>query len=158
MINKNFYLKSQSKNSLDKKSASQSSKKDKSKSKKGTDNKGSEFKWKKASKTSLMWLVILISSIFLIQILSSGKKGEVVIEFYQYKDLLFNSKIKKATIIDREFHGVLDEKTTLVIGGRPIEVEKFYFILPPVIDKAMLEEWDLYNLNYNFKEKTVKWT
>ncbi|MBL7136095.1 MAG: ATP-dependent zinc metalloprotease FtsH [Candidatus Marinimicrobia bacterium] len=105
-----------------------------------------------------MWLVILISSIFLIQILSSGKKGEVVIEFYQYKDLLFNSKIKKATIIDREFHGVLNEKTTLVIGGRPIEVEKFYFILPPVIDKAMLEEWDLYNLKYNFKEKTVKWT
>ena len=158
MINKNFYLKPQSKNSLDKKSTSQSSEKDKSKSKKGTDNKGSEFKWKKASKTSLMWLVILISSIFLIQILSSGKKGEVVIEFYQYKDLLFNSKIKKATIIDREFHGVLNEKTTLVIGGRPIEVEKFYFILPPVIDKAMLEEWDLYNLKYNFKEKTVKWT
>jgi cell division protease FtsH len=117
-----------------------------------------EFKWKKASKTSLMWIVIIISSIFLIQILGSGSKEEVVITFSQYKDLLANEMISEATIIEREFHGVLKEKTTLIIGSRPIEVKKIYLILPPNIGPEMLEEWDRYNLKYNFKEKTVKWT
>ncbi|MBU4445993.1 ATP-dependent zinc metalloprotease FtsH [bacterium] len=125
---------------------------------KKTPTDDNEFKWKKASKTSLMWIIIIISSIFLIQILGSGSREEVVIEYFQYKDLLANGQIKEATIIEREFHGVLKEKTALIIGGRPVEVEKFYFILPPVIDKAMLEEWDEFNLKYNFTEKTVEWT
>jgi len=117
-----------------------------------------EFKWKKASKTSLMWIVIIISSIFLIQILGTGSKEEVVITFSQYKDLLANEMISEATIIEREFHGVLKEKTTLFIGTRPVEVKKIYLILPPNIGPEMLEEWDRYNLKYNFKEKTVEWT
>ncbi|MCK4640014.1 MAG: cell division protein FtsH, partial [Candidatus Marinimicrobia bacterium] len=103
--------------------------------KKKTPSDDNEFKWKKASKTSLMWIIIIISSIFLIQILGTGSREEVVIEYFQYKDLLANGQIKEATIIEREFHGVLKEKVALIIGGRPVDVEKFYFILPPVIDK-----------------------
>ena len=117
-----------------------------------------EFKWKKASKTSLMWIIIIISSIFLIQILGTGSKEEVVVNYDQYKTLLTNGQIKEATIIEREFHGILNNKTTLIIGNRPVEVEKFYLILPPIIDQTILEEWDSYNLKYNFKEKTVQWT
>ncbi len=117
-----------------------------------------EFKWKKASKTSLMWIIIIISSIFLIQILGTGAKEEVVVNYDQYKTLLTSGQIKEATIIEREFHGILNNKTTLIIGNRPVEVEKFYLILPPIIDQTILEEWDSYNLKYNFKEKTVQWT
>jgi cell division protease FtsH len=124
--------------------------------KKSGDN--DEFKWKKASKTSLMWIIIIISSIFLIQILGTGSKEEVVVTYDQYKTLLTSGQIKDATIIEREFHGILKNKTTLIIGNRPVEVEKFYLILPPIIDQSILEEWDSYNLKYNFKEKTVQWT
>jgi len=125
---------------------------------KNKDIPDNEFKWKKASKTSLMWIIIIISSIFLIQILGTGTKEEVRIEFQQYKELLAGGQISKATIIEREFHGTLKEKTTLIIHGRPIEVKKFNFILPPNYDQYMLDDWEQYNLRYNFQEQTVEWT
>lgn len=125
------------------------------KKKGGPDN---DFKWKKASKTSLMWIIIIISSIFLIQILRTGSKEEIRIEFQQYRDLLESNQIAEATIIEREFHGTLKEETTLIIRGRPTEVKQFFFILPPNYDQYMLAEWDQYNLHYNFQEKTVEWT
>lgn len=125
------------------------------KKKDGPDN---DFKWKKASKTSLMWIIIIISSIFLIQILGSGSKEEIRVEFQQYKELLAGNQIGEATIIEREFHGTLKEETTLIIRGRPVDVKKFFFILPPNYDQYMLEEWEKYNLHYNFQEKTVEWT
>ena len=117
-----------------------------------------EFKWKKASKTSLMWIIIIISSIFLIQILGTGNKEEVRIEFDQYKDLLANGQISEATIIEREFHGTLKAETTLIINGRPTDVSKFFFILPPNYDQYMLADWEANNLKYNFQEQTVEWT
>jgi len=120
-----------------------------------TDN--NEFKWKKASKTSLMWIIIIISSIFLIQILGTGSKEEVEITYKQYEELLKNNQIKSATVIIDEFHGTLKEKTTVMVAGRPREVKKFFIILPFVNDNT-LETWDEYNLDYNFKEKTVEWT
>jgi len=42
--------------------------------KKKAPSNDNEFKWKKASKTSLMWIIIIISSIFLIQILGTGSR------------------------------------------------------------------------------------
>ncbi len=117
----------------------------------------SEFKWKKASRTSLLWIIILLSSIFLIQILSTGKKEEVLLTFGQYRELLESEQIQDATIIENEFHGVLSEKTSLLVNGRPVDVKKFVITLPFVTDK-MLEEWDAFHLKYNFKEKTVQWT
>jgi len=117
-----------------------------------------EFKWKKASKTSLMWIIIIISSIFLIQILGTGKKEEITIEFKQYEDLLTSGQITEATIIERQFHGTLKEQTTLIIQGRPTDVKKFNFILPPNYDQYMLADWEQYNLRYNFQEQTVEWT
>jgi len=117
-----------------------------------------EFKWKKASKTSLMWIIIIVSSIFLIQILGTGTKEEITIEFQQYKDLLISGQIAKATIIERQFHGTLKDQTTLIVQGRPTDVKKFNFILPPNYDQYMLDDWEKYNLQYNFQEQTVEWT
>ncbi|MBN2601888.1 MAG: cell division protein FtsH, partial [Candidatus Marinimicrobia bacterium] len=121
-------------------------------------NQDNEFKWKKASKTSLMWIIIIISSIFLIQILGTGTKEEITIEFQQYKDLLTSGQISEATIIERQFHGTLKEQTTLIVQGRPTDVKKFNFVLPPNYDQYMLADWEQYNLRYNFQEQTVEWT
>ncbi|MDO9548328.1 MAG: ATP-dependent zinc metalloprotease FtsH, partial [Candidatus Marinimicrobia bacterium] len=52
----------------------------------------------------------------------------------------------------------LKETTTLIIKGRPTDVKKFNFILPPNYDQYMLADWEQYNLRYNFQEQTVEWT
>lgn len=116
-----------------------------------------EFKWKKASKTSLMWLIIIISSIMLIQILGKSGKEEIVLTYSQYKDLLQKQLISEATIIDNEFHGTLKEPQELVINGRAVRVEHFMIILP-FTDDNMLAAWDEAGVKYNFKIKSVRWT
>jgi cell division protease FtsH len=157
MINNIFYLNSRGNSSQkDKKIPNLGRKKNSNGGNKKPDS-NNELKLRKAPKTSFMWLIIIISCIFLIQIFSSGAREEIPITYYQYRELLLSDQIEEATITESEFHGTLKEETTLVIDTRPVEVKKFFVTLP-FIDDNMLKEWDSYNLRYNFKEKSVGWT
>jgi len=122
-----------------------------------TDKPGNEFKWKKASKTSFMWLVIIVSSILLLQVLGKGGDEEVVITYSQYKEFLLTKMIKEATIIDKEFHGLLVEKKELTVGQRKMNADKFMITLP-FVDDTILKDWDAVGLKYNFKEKSGDWS
>ncbi len=114
------------------------------------------FKWKKASKTSLIWIAILIGTIILAQVLSMNQGGEQTITFSEYKQLLENQKIESATIIDKEFHGVLKAPVTKTVNGREVQYKNFVLTLP-YVDDTMLQQWNKYNLDYNFKEKSTDW-
>ncbi|PIS27836.1 MAG: cell division protein FtsH, partial [Candidatus Marinimicrobia bacterium CG08_land_8_20_14_0_20_45_22] len=103
-----------------------------------------------------MWLVIIVSSILLLQILGKSGDEEVVITYPQYKEFLTTKTIKEATIIDKEFHGVLIQKTALTVGKRTINADRFMVPLPFVND-TMLKDWDAVGLKYTFKEKTGNW-
>ena len=122
-----------------------------------TDKSGNDFKWKKASKTSFMWLVIIVSSILLLQVLGKSGDEEVVTTYSQYKEFLTTKMIKEATIIDKEFHGVLTEKKALTVGQRIMNADKFMITLP-FVDDTILKEWDAVGLKYNFKEKSGDWS
>jgi cell division protease FtsH len=122
-----------------------------------TDKPGNEFKWKKASKTSFMWLVIIVSSILLLQVLGKGGDEEVVITYSQYKEFLMTKMIREATIIDKEFHGILIEKKELTVGQRKMNADKFMITLP-FVDDTILKDWDAVGLKYNFKEKSGDWS
>ena len=115
------------------------------------------FRWKKASKTSLIWIIIFISSIFLIQILSSGGYEEYPVAYSQFKDLLKEKAIAEATVMGEELHGVLKAEKTMTIGNKSVKVEHFVVTLP-FIDSEMLKEWDAAGLRYKFKKKPVRWT
>jgi len=116
-----------------------------------------DFRWKKASRTSLMWIIIIVSSIILMQILGRGGEEEVVISYSQYKELLSQKRIKSAVIIENEFHGTLAQKVPLVIGERSVDVEKFIVNLR-FVDSEMLQSWDEAGLKYDFKVRNTKWT
>jgi|GEM_PF-6692507 len=116
-----------------------------------------DFRWKKASRTSLMWIIIILSSIVLLQILGRGAQEEVVITYSQYKELLDQKLIKSAVIIENEFHGTLTQKVPLVVGGRTIEAEKILVNLR-FVDSEMLKSWDEAGIEYDFKVKNTKWT
>jgi len=124
---------------------------------KPTRRRNEEFKWKKASRTSLMWIIIIVSSILLIQILGKGGQEEVVIPYSQYRDLLSRKLIANAVVVENEFHGTLSQKVPMTVGNRSIEVEKFITILR-VINENVLKEWDEAGIKYDFREKNTKWT
>ena len=74
----------------------QESKKNKSSSDKNSQYK---FQWKQAGKTSLIWILILGSAIFLSNVFSGNDKTEPVVEYFQYRVFLESNLIKEATVI-----------------------------------------------------------
>ncbi len=116
------------------------------------------FQWKRASKTSLIWVVIIIAAVFLSGLFTNSAKKEIEIEYSLYQEYLVQRQISGASIIENIFHGELSTPQTIITNyGTFEDVRRFYLTLP-FIDREILDEWDQYSLNYSFKEKTVDWT
>ena len=83
-------------------------------SKKGTSNKSKKpgqnnnqdnFDWKRASKTSIIWLFIIFGAVYISNLLTESGKKEIEIEYTEYRKYLVNGDIHKAVIIGDVFHG-----------------------------------------------------
>jgi len=126
---------------------------------KGKNDKVDEqFHWKKAGKTSLVWVLIIISAIFMSNLFTGQGRDEVEIQFSEYRTFLNNGLIAKARIVDEVFHGELNEPQT-IINARGIgrSVKKFRLKLP-FIDREIMTEWDQSGVDYSFKQKSIDWT
>ena len=135
------------------------SSKSKNDSTKGKNDKVDEqFHWKKAGKTSLVWVLIIISAIFMSNLFTGQGRDEVEIQFSEYRTFLNNGLIAKARIVDEVFHGDLTEPQT-IINARGIgkSVKRFRLKLP-FIDREVMTEWDQSGVDYSFKQKSIDWT
>ena len=122
------------------------------------DNKNNEFQWKRAGKTSFIWVFILITAIFLSGLFTSADQKAIEIQYYQYRALLEDKLISKATIIEDVFTGDLETPQTIISDIGPIEnVTKFKVIIP-FIDREIMSEWNNYGVEYSFKQQSIDWT
>lgn len=119
------------------------------------DNNG--FSWKNASKTSLMWIIIIVSTFLLFSILGFNNNEEVKISTYQYEEQLTSGNITEAEIVGKKFHGTLETPQQMTVNGKTVEVKKFYVELP-VIDSEVVNKWKGNNLKYDYKEASKSWT
>ena len=121
------------------------------------DNKNNEFQWKRAGKTSLIWVMILMVAILLSGLLTSNEQS-VEIQYFQYREFLETRQISSADIIEDVFYGEFSIPLSIQTDITVLEnVSKFHVILP-FIDKDVMSEWDTYGVNYSFKAKTIDWT
>jgi len=117
-----------------------------------------EFQWKRAGKTSLVWVLIIISAVFLSNLFTGKGADEVEIQYTEYRAFLNDGLIAKARVVDEVFHGELSEKRTVLnAGGISQEVIKFRLKLP-FVDREVMNEWDQHNVDYTFKQKSIDWT
>ena len=122
------------------------------------DNKNNEFQWKRAGKTSFICVFILITAIFLSGLFTSADQKAIEIQYYQYRALLEDKLISKATIIEDVFTGDLETPQTIISDIGPIEnVTKFKVIIP-FIDREIMSEWNNYGVDYSFKQQSIDWT
>ena len=116
------------------------------------------FQWKRAGKTSLIWVLIIVAAIFLSNLFTEGTRKETEIDYYKYKEFLEGRLISKADVIANIFHGELSPPQTIISGvGNQITVNRFRVVLP-FVDKDVMDEWDQYSVEYNFKEQSIDWT
>ncbi len=115
------------------------------------------FQWKQAGKTSLIWVIILISAIF-VSGLFTGKGGdELELEYYEYEHFLNSELIATAEIIQTDFHGKLKRLSTVERGSQRLQVDAFWVILPRDADEAMEKEWKARGVQYTFGKPSVDW-
>jgi cell division protease FtsH len=130
----------------------------KMKNKDNKDNKNNEFQWKRAGKTSLTWVFILITAIFLSGLFTSAHQKTIEIQYYQYRAFLEDKLISKATVIEDVFTGEFETPQTIISDAGPIEnVTKFKVIIP-FIDREIMSEWNNYGVDYSFKQQSIDWT
>ena len=130
----------------------------KMKNKDNQDNKNNEFQWKRAGKTSFIWVFILITAIFLSGLFTSADHKAIEIQYYQYRSFLEDKLISKATIIEDVFTGQFETPQTIISELGPIEnVTKFKVIIP-FIDREIMSEWNNYGVDYSFKQQSIDWT
>ena len=68
----------------------------------GKDKKNTEFQWKRAGKTSFIWVFILITAIFLSGLFTSGNQKAIEIQYYQYREFLEQKLIEKAEELEKK--------------------------------------------------------
>jgi len=130
----------------------------KSPDKKQDKNQSDQFQWRRAGKTSFVWVLIIISAVFLSNLFTGKGVDEVEIQYSQYRRFLTDRLIVKAEIVDEEFYGELSEtQTVLNAGGISQDVLKFRLKLP-FVDREVMNEWDQYKVDYTFKQKSIDWT
>jgi|GEM_PF-95063 len=133
----------------------QSNKADKNKQNNQHDN----FDWRRASKTSFIWLIIIFSAVYISGQLTDAGKKEIEIEYTEYRKYLENGDIHKAVIMGDVFHGEFKTPQSISspLGTQLNDITHFKLTLP-FVDRENTNEWDTAGLEYTFKEKTIDWT
>ncbi len=127
-----------------------------SKGEKG-DKKNIEFQWKRAGKTSLIWVMILMLAIFMSGLLTSNEQS-IEIQYFQYREYLETRQIQSAEIIENVFYGEFATPQSIQSDVTVLEnVTKFHVNIP-FVDKDVMTEWDTYGVIYSFKAKSIDWT
>ncbi|MDP8240320.1 MAG: ATP-dependent zinc metalloprotease FtsH [Candidatus Hatepunaea meridiana] len=115
------------------------------KQRKRRNDSGDKFDWRKATRTLLIWTLLVIGAWLILSRISLDTQKENRKSYSQYLILLEGGFISKADIVDREFHGVLNDGTGAIVTYLPF------------INSEMLAEWDSLGIDYQFSEKPTSW-
>ena len=121
-------------------------------------NNPDQFHWKRAGKTSLIWISIILCAVYISGLLTESGKKEIEIEYTEYREYLKNHEIQKAVVIGVVFHGEFKLAKTLDTPMGALENVTHFKLTLPFVDRSVTDEWDAAELNYTFKEKTIDWT
>lgn len=121
-------------------------------------NSKNEFQWRRAAKTSLIWVFIFSAAIFLSNLFTNEGQNQAIITYQQYRDFLEDRKITDVVVVEKTITGKLATLQSIVDdNGLAKDISQFEVILP-FVDKEVMAEWDGFSVEYTFKEKTIDWT
>jgi cell division protease FtsH len=128
-------------------------------SQKDKKKKDDEFQWKKASKTGLIWIIILIAAISFSQFWPDNRPDEIEIDFTRYQQLLKEGKIQSGQVTLKEnlFQGEL-KQDEVIQGRKSTQTSKYIRTILPYLDNTVVQEWEKQNIPIRFVEPSSEWT
>ena len=117
-----------------------------------------EFQWKKASKTGLIWIAILVAAIFFSTLWPSGGESTIQISYSEYIQILNADNMKKGEIVVKENILIGETKEPLLVpGDKGKAVTRFKTVLP-FVDDEMVKEWRERKIEIQFIKPSNEWT
>ena len=117
-----------------------------------------QFQWKRAGKTSLIWVMIITAAIYLSGMFTDNAKKEPILQFSQYIEFLENNQIAEGTFVDNIFHGTLKTPQSIITDFGIRENIIHFQVVLPFIDQSVMDEWNKYGVDYSFKKESIDWT
>jgi len=112
--------------------------------------------WRKASRTLLFWILLLLLSISIFQFFNRARRQEQTITYTEFRQQLHEGNVSEVTIIDKDIHGELKSVATTMKDGKVKEFEKFYVHIPFEMPE-LLAELEGLEVTINAEPKTVNW-
>ena len=121
--------------------------------------KDDEFQWKKASKTGIIWVLILLAAIFFSTLWPDNRPDEVEIDYGVYKRLLAEDKIEsgKITLQENLFQGVLKAPETFQ-GMKTSQKSRYFRTILPFVDDNVVKEWEDHGIAIRVIKSSDEWT
>ncbi len=118
--------------------------------------KDDDFQWKKASKTGIIWIGVLLAAVIFSSMFSSGSSKEADINYAAYKQLLKEDMIEsgEVTLGENVFKGKLRDGNNS-LGLQPSS--QFRTNLP-YLDDSVVKEWEDLNITIRFIEPSNEWS
>ncbi|MBT3216413.1 MAG: ATP-dependent metallopeptidase FtsH/Yme1/Tma family protein [Candidatus Marinimicrobia bacterium] len=121
-------------------------------------NSKNEFQWKRAARTSLIWVFIFSAALFMSNLFTNEGQNKSAITYKQYREFLEDRKIVNVAVVDKIITGELAPPQSITTeSGISKEISQFEVILP-FVDKEVMAEWEGYGVEYTFKEQSLDWT
>jgi len=120
--------------------------------------KEDEFQWKKASRTGLIWVIILLAAIVVSTLWPSNRPDEIEIDYDAYLLLLRENQFEscKVTLQENLFQGRLKQEIEVQGIKTRHRTRNIRTILGP-IDNEMLKEWVDRKISVRFVESSSDW-
>ena len=111
--------------------------------------------WKTFGNNIAFWIVIVIASVLLIQMVSPNGSPQNI-TFTEYEKLIDRKNVESAEIVGNSFNGKLKEEEYIILpNGKEVAYTSFITILPSgYIDQDVIKYWNSNNIKFQFKEKT----
>ena len=119
--------------------------------------KDDEFQWKKASKTGLIWIAILVAAIFFSTLWPSGEEGTEKISYSEYQRILKDKNLKSGEVIVKDNILIGETVREHVLQDKGKAITKFKTVLP-YLDDSVVAQWDEQNIQIEFVTPSSEWT
>ncbi len=119
--------------------------------------KNDEFQWKKASKTGLIWIAILVAAIFFSTLWPSSEEGAAKISYSEYQTILKDNNMEKGEVIVKENVLIGETRQPVIVGDKGQTITRFKTVLP-YLDDSIVAQWDERNVKIRFVTPSSEWT